>query len=146
MAAGQGEDSKVVERVGSVYRRLDEQLRRAGAKAGRCEACGKCCDFEAFDHRLFVTPPELIYLLAGLGAEKPKPMPGRRCPYNVAGKCTAYEHRFAGCRVFACRGDKDLHSELSESALREFKAICEELDIPYHYSDLATALNTRAET
>ncbi len=55
--------------------------------------------------------------------------------------CTVYEHRFAGCRIFCCKGNKDFQSGLSESALRELKSICEELDIPCRYTDLATSLN-----
>jgi len=134
-------DSRVVERVERVYRRIDGRLRQGGARVGRCEACGKCCDFEAFDHHLFVTPPELMYLAANLGGEGLKAMTTGRCPYNVAGKCTVYEHRFAGCRIFCCNGDEDFQSDLSEAALKEFKAICEDFAIPYSYTDLPAALN-----
>ncbi|MBL7153636.1 MAG: hypothetical protein ISS79_07955 [Phycisphaerae bacterium] len=134
-------NNQVVEKVGRVYQWLDSRLHSAAEKAGRCDVCGKCCDFDTFDHRLFVTPPELTYLVANLGGEKPKAMPTSRCPYNIAGKCSVYEYRFAGCRIFCCKGDKDFQSGLSESALKEFKSICVEFDIPYRYSDLAGALN-----
>jgi len=144
MVAEQQVNSQVVDRVGRIYQWLDEQLRRAGDPGAACDGCGKCCDFDAFDHRLFVTPPELIYLAANLPGQTLRPMTTGRCPYNIVAKCSVYDYRFAGCRIFSCKGDKDFQSTLSESALKEFKSICTEFAIPYHYTHLAAALNSFA--
>ena len=141
MVAGPKTKNQLLNKVAEIYEWLDEQIHLPDGLVGRCDTCGKCCDFDAFDHRLFVTPPELIYLAAKLGAENIKPMPSRRCPYNVDGKCTIYTYRFAGCRIFSCKGDKDFQSGLSETVLKRLKSICAEFQIPYHYTDLATALN-----
>ena len=135
-------DGILLKRVGEIYDWLDGQVRRSGDLAGACKACGKCCDFDAFDHRLFVTPPELMYLAAHLGRENIRPMTEGRCPYNRDGKCGVYEHRFAGCRIFCCNGGADFQSGLSESVLSRFKSLCVEFHVPYHYTDLATALNS----
>lgn len=132
---------QVVQRVAAVYEWLDTQLQGSADQAPPCDACGKCCDFETFDHRLFVTPPELIYLAAKLDGEKVKPMPTGRCPYNIILACSIYDYRFAGCRIFCCKGDNDFQSALSEAALEKFKAICTDFGIPYRYLDLAAALN-----
>ncbi len=140
---GCGIDAPVVKKVAAIYAWLAGQLRLHHELAGACESCGRCCDFDGFDHRLFVTPPELMYLTAHLGRENIKPMPTGRCPYNVDGKCGVYEHRFAGCRIFCCKGDSDFQSELSEAALKRLKLLCTEFGIPYRYTDLATALNAR---
>src|SRR4030042_30415 len=126
MVAEQQVNSQVVERVGRVYRWLDEQLRQAGDAAAACDGCGKCCDFDAFDHRLFVTPPELIYLAANLPGQKLTPMTTGRCPYNIVVKCSIYDYRFAGCRIFFCKpvrseveaDSKDFQSGVSESLLK----------------------------
>lgn len=133
--------SQLLKRVAEIYKWLDSQIRESVYLAGICDACGKCCDFESFDHHLFVTTPELMYLAANLGAENVKSMTTGRCPYNIKGKCSVYEHRFSGCRIFSCKGDTNFQSRLSESALKRFKSICKELQIPYGYTDLATALN-----
>ncbi|MHC4623506.1 MAG: YkgJ family cysteine cluster protein [Planctomycetota bacterium] len=133
-------------RVAGVYSRLSLQSRRNGNLAGVCDACGKCCDFGSFDHRLFVTTPELMYLAANVGSENIKPMPATRCPYNANGKCSIYEYRFAGCRIFCCKGDADFQSSLSESAVKEFKLVCKEFGITYRYLDLAGALNHLCQT
>lgn len=142
MVAGYRTDNRLLERVAEIYAWLELQMSPSGGLAGACGACGDCCDFEAFDHRLFVTPPELTYLAANPGSENIRAMPTGRCPYNVDGKCGIYEHRFAGCRIFCCKGDAGFQSQLSESVLARLKSICTEFQIPYRYLDLATALNT----
>jgi len=138
------DNGQLLKKVAEVYDWLDLQIRESTRLARVCDACGKCCDFESFDHRLFVTPPELMYLAAKLGAENIRPMTTSRCPYNIGGKCTVYEYRFAGCRIFCCKADTDFQSRLSESALKKFKSICTEFRIPYLYNDLPTALNSFA--
>lgn len=138
-------NSWLLKKVAEIYDWLDSQINNNRDTAGQCDSCGRCCDFERFDHRLFVTPPEVIYLAAKLEGEKIKPMVTSICPYNMGGKCSVYEYRFAGCRIFYCKGDKDLQSRLSESAIKKFKSICEEFGIDYRYTDLATALNNFAQ-
>lgn len=135
---------RIIERVGALYRWIDSELARKAELVGACGACGKCCDFDTYDHRLFVTPPELIYFAAGLGGDELKTMRTGLCPYNVGFRCSVHEHRFAGCRIFCCTGDADFQSDLTEEVLKELKAISNELDIPYRYADLRTALNQRA--
>ncbi|MBN2594679.1 MAG: YkgJ family cysteine cluster protein [Sedimentisphaerales bacterium] len=142
--AGFETSRQLLERVAGTYEWLQKQVCSAGEMAGTCKSCGDCCDFESFDHRLFITPPELMYLTAKLGAENIKPMAGGRCPYNVDNKCTIYEYRFSGCRIFCCNGDADFQSRLSEEALQKLKSICVDFQIPYSYADLATVLNSLA--
>ncbi len=152
MVAGCGTNNRLLEKVAEIYNWLDTQIRDNNKLTGQCKACGKCCDFaspapateQGFDHRLFVTPPELMYLTANLGAENIKLMQTNRCPYNIDGKCIVYEYRFASCRIFYCKADVDFQGELSESALKKLKSLCTELQIPYHYTDLADALNSLA--
>ena len=139
-----GPTNKLLKRVAEIYEWLDQQVRDNSDLAGVCDVCGKCCDFEYFDHRLFVTPPELMYLAANLCDEKLKAMPTSRCPYHLDGKCAIHEYRFAGCRIFSCKGDADFQSRLSESTLKKLKSLCTEFQIAYHYTDLATALNNSA--
>jgi len=133
---------RIVAEIAELYDWIDSQLRQNAGGAGQCDACGACCDFPAYDHRLFVTPPELMYLAAKLNTTTLKPMPAGRCPYQQGQSCTVHEHRFAACRIFCCKGDSAIQSELSEAVLKRLKAICERLEIPYHYQDLSAALET----
>ena len=140
MVAGSGREKRLCKKVAEIYDWLETQISKAG-KENQCRICGKCCDFEGYDHRLFVTWPELKYLTENIGQENVRPMPEGKCPYNIEGKCTVYEYRFASCRIFSCDGDLDFQSELSELTLRKLKCLCEELEIPYLYRELTYALN-----
>jgi len=131
----------LVERIAEIYKWLDSQPGGNTRMTGFCRACGKCCDFDRFDHRLYVTTPEIMYLAARLGTQGIRPMVDNKCPYNVGAKCTIRNARFAGCRIFFCKGDKDFQSALSNQAIEKFKSICEELRVPYRYVELKTALN-----
>jgi len=131
---------KLVQSVCEIYATIDAQVAEYQSLK-KCKACGKCCDFARFGHKLFVTTPEIIFLNQNLQPEKIKTMQTSICPYNQKGRCTIYPFRFAGCRIFFCKADKDLQSRLSESAIKNFKSLCTEFDIPYIYSDLKKALN-----
>ncbi len=137
-------NTQLLNKVAEIYDWLDLQIRQSADTPAQCDACGKCCDFARFDHRLFVTPPELMYLTANLHDEDLKPMPTGRCPYNTDGKCTVYDYRFAGCRIFSCKSDPDFQSTLTESTLNKLKSLCTQFHIPYRYTDLPTTLNTSA--
>ncbi|MBN1804633.1 MAG: hypothetical protein JW837_05240 [Sedimentisphaerales bacterium] len=145
MVAGSEKNGRLCKKVAEIYDWLEAHVVNA-KRANQCSACGRCCDFEGYDHRLFVTGPELMYLAEHIGQENIKPMPAGKCPYNVEGKCTVYEYRFASCRIFSCSGDADFQSELSESVLRKLKSLCEEFRIPYRYKELACALNESARS
>jgi Fe-S-cluster containining protein len=130
-----------MEKVAEIYDWLDKQIASNKNLLNGCKACGQCCDFEKFDHLLFVTTPELIFLRQKLNAKDLKKMSSAVCPYNENGKCSVYPHRFAGCRIFFCKTNSICQSLLSETVLRQLKGICEEFNIPYYYCDLKTALN-----
>jgi len=133
---------RLIAEMADLYDWIDAQLRQDPDRAGQCSACGACCDFPAYDHRLYVTPPELMYLAAKLKATELKPMPAGRCPYQQGSNCTVHEHRFAACRIFCCKGDSAFQSELCEAVLKRLKTICDRLAVPYRYQDLPAAIET----
>ena len=141
MVASSRTNRKLIDKVAEIYNWLDLQICNNSNLTGQCDLCGKCCDFNTFDHYLFVTPPEIRYLIAKIGTENIKPMYNSICPYNVDGKCHIYEHRFASCRIFFCKAEVNFQSRLTESAIRKLKLICTNFQIPYRYCDLETALN-----
>jgi Fe-S-cluster containining protein len=150
------QNKEVIRQVREIYKWLDEQLIAQNTLAVVCDACGKCCDFESFGHRLFVTTPEILYFADKVGIQNIKQMtchgvgdvrvnpdidqPGR-CSYQIDNKCSVYDYRFAACRIFFCKGNADFQSDLTETAVKKFKMLCEEFQIPYRYVDLPTALN-----
>lgn len=130
----------LIEKVSEVYNEIAEQQKANRRLAGVCQACGKCCNFTEFDHKLFVTPVEIEYLAFHIGKENIKPMSNGICPYNINGKCTVYDYRFAGCRIFNCKGDKDFQSRLTESALEKLKKLYADFNLSYRYLELSEAL------
>ena len=129
-------DNQIIEKVRGVYDWLAEQIKGRGESAGQCRQCGKCCAFDDYDHRLFVTTPEIVYFKTKVGTDVLKEMTAGVCPYNDEAKCSVYEYRFAGCRVFCCSGDKDFQSELIEKAIKKFKEMCDKYGVEYRYGDL----------
>jgi Fe-S-cluster containining protein len=143
----------IVAAVEEVYRHIDAEVslwfqpaasypHGSWLRADSCSSCGKCCDFDVYDHKLFVTSPELIYFVAKLGHANILTMAGGLCPYNLRGECTIHQYRFAGCRIFFCKGDAEKQAQLSEWASARCKAICQESGLDYSYTDLKTTLSS----
>ena len=136
--------SLIYSEVERIYNWLDSKIKPLN---NQCAACGKCCNFESFGHKLFVTTPELLYFSRNV--KNAKPMLTQSCPYLENGKCSVRNYRFAECRIFFCKSargcltaaDKDLQNKLSEQALEKFKSLCNKFNFPYRYIDLMTALN-----
>jgi Fe-S-cluster containining protein len=137
---GSEKNKEVVARVSEIYNWIDQQQLANKSLAGQCSACGKCCDFESYGHRLYVTMPEIIYFVEKLGRANIKKMTDGRCCCQVDGECGVHAHRFSGCRIFCCKGDAEFQSEFTEAAIKKFKALCTELNLPYHYVELPVAL------
>ena len=131
----------LIARVAELYQWLDDQCSDIPITPPGCTACGQCCDFQRYGHRLYVTAVEMLYFAHHCDESGVRPMPQGHCPYLENNQCTAYGHRFSGCRIYQCRGDESHQNELSEEALARLKALGEEFEIPYQYRDLATALN-----
>ena len=135
-------NAAILKEAAEVYKWLQQELETNPQQAGKCLACGKCCDFDTFDHRLFVTSPELIFLVENLKPDQVRKMTKGCCPYNIDGKCGIYDLRFAGCRIFSCKGSSEFQANLSEASIARFKSICDRFETPYFYTDLKTALNS----
>ncbi len=131
-------ETQIVDAVAEVYAFIDSRIAETDSA---CNACGKCCDFDSYDHRLFVTTPELVYFASHISPHPIKPMTTGLCPYNIKGVCSVHPHRFAACRIFSCTGGADAQNRLSEAALAKLKSICEQSNIPYQYVDLKAALS-----
>lgn len=130
---------RIIAEVEDVYRAIDSRLECALPENISCKACGCCCDFGTYGHRLYVTTPEVIYFNHFVPTKKP--MIKGVCPYKTQdNKCSIHPYRFSGCRIYLCDADKQLQSELSEFAISKFRQICDKYDLEYSYEDLATVL------
>lgn len=126
----------------NLYTMIDQHINAANPS---CDNCGTCCDFDRFDHRLYVTTLEMLYFLANgpwsgpNGYKAPIAVSQNgKCPYQDKSKgCTVRAGRPAGCRIFYCRDlPSDFQSELTENVLKQLRDMHREFGLPYCYGDL----------
>lgn len=134
----------VLAEMDTLYQELDVKVAGVNDPTA-CRACGRCCDFDAFGHKLYLTTPELLYFAHHV-AQPFMPMTNGVCPYRIDGKCSVYLYRFTGCRIFQCSSSTAAQSDLTEAILVRLKQLCREHNIPYHYINLNAALNCTAAT
>ena len=107
-----------------------------------CDASGRCCHFEEYGHRLFVTTAEMA---AFLSAEALHVHAGLRiaqgCPFQVQGLCSVHTVRPFGCRIFFCDPTADQwQAEQYERLHGQIKRVHDTLAIPYFYVEWREAL------
>ena len=136
---------RIIREIDHLYLWLDQTLASHKAQAGDCSACGKCCDFDAYGHRLYVTHAEMLYFSSKVGPSGLRPMPTGQCPYMEGNRCSVHPYRFSGCRIYGCAGHAEFQNKLTEKALEKIKDLSDILDIRYEYMDIRQALNGRIE-
>src|SRR5439155_13232486 len=90
----------------AVWRIYAELQREIELRKPVCTTSGRCCRFEHFGHRLYVTTAELAVFVHGLGEEKESgaalrsargveggEWDGRGCPFQVDGLCGVHPVR-----------------------------------------------------
>ncbi|MEZ6192177.1 MAG: hypothetical protein R3C45_12935 [Phycisphaerales bacterium] len=131
---------------------LDEIDLRVNASGFTCQQSGRCCKFESFGHRLYMTGLEIAWfkLLAGnpptpasAGSVALPVIDAKRdgCPYQVDGMCSVHQSRPFACRVFFCQeGSNDWQSDQYEAFQSAMKNLHEELGLPYRYMEWRSGL------
>jgi hypothetical protein len=114
-----------------------------------CNASGRCCKFDDFGHRLFITTMELSAFLAefnGPPASIIGEVSANGCPFQMNGLCAVHAIRPFGCRIFFC--DKTAETWQQDQYGRfhsELKRLHEVLDVPYFYVEWREALKAMKE-
>jgi Fe-S-cluster containining protein len=104
-----------------------------------CTISGRCCRFEEYDHRLYVTTLELAAFTANLSAT-PHANPGG-CPFQIGKLCGVHSIRPMGCRIFFCDPTAgQWQQQLYEQLHADLKQLHERLAIPYFYVEWRAAL------
>jgi Fe-S-cluster containining protein len=126
--------TEVREAIARVYADLQTEIDRRRPK---CEMSGRCCRFDEYGHRLYVTTMELAAFL-------PPPARGEGtsgCPFQLDGVCTVHAIRPFGCRVFFCdETATDWQHEQYERFHSQIKRLHEQFDVPYVYIEWRAAL------
>lgn len=142
-AAGRPEVRDGVERV---YADLAAEVAK---RRPVCVVSGRCCRFEDYGHRLFVTTAELAAFVHGLESTSRTPAigaslrawDGTGCPFQVARLCGVHALRPFGCRVFFCdETATQWQNEAYEVFHARLKRLHEELGLEYFYVEWRQAL------
>ncbi len=103
-----------------------------------CLASGRCCRFREYGHTLFLSQPEMDYLLAQAPAPARPLDDGETCPWqNATGHCTARQGRPLGCRIYHCDpAFQEVAPVLSEQFIGRLKTLVQRHALPWNYAPL----------
>ena len=137
----------VLAAVSSLYADVQKEI---DARRPLCSVSGRCCRFEDFGHRLYVTTLELAAFLADFQSQ-PRLNPlatwdQSGCPFQISKLCTAHPFRPFGCRIFFCDATAtDWQQSQYEIFHTRLKHLHESLQVPYFYVEWRSALQTLFE-
>lgn len=138
-AAGDAVDAE----LRGLYGRLDDEIATLGPT---CWVSGKCCHFDSYGHRLYVTGLEIAWMLGQLGEScwegvaKIEGVDG--CPFQVEGKCGAHGVRPLGCRVYYCDPNaQGWQQDIYEKYLDEIRKMHRHHGIEYRYMEWRLGLS-----
>jgi len=132
-------------RVRSLYADVQAQI---DLRKPRCDISGRCCRFDEYGHRLFVTTVEIAAFVGslhadscGVGSDPARVGVQGACPYQIAKLCTVHLIRPFGCRIFFCDPTAtDWQQEQYETFHLRLRQLHEELGVPYLYVEWLEAL------
>ncbi len=121
------------------------------ARAPTCWTSGKCCNFDAYGHRLYVTALEIAWVLRQVGLPSParaQSLPiltSPTCAYQHDKLCSIHAVRPLGCRIFFCQaGTEQWQHELYERMLTDLRQLHDLRSLPYCYVEWRAGLDEAA--
>ena len=125
--------------LAELYDRLGREIESRGPT---CWLSGRCCKFDSYGHRLYVTGLEIAWLVRHLdghalarlrNADLPD-LDG--CPFQSGGLCMVHALRPLGCRIYFCDPTAEhWQNDLYERFLGDLRGIHESGGIPYRYME-----------
>lgn len=121
---------EVVDRIKTLY---EDVMRAIHHRKPKCDASGRCCRFEEYRHRLFVTTLEFAAFVSEV-AKVQSPWDGLGCPYQVNGLCSVHPSRPFGCRIYFCDSTAQEWQQAQYELFHDrLKRLHESLGIEYFY-------------
>jgi Fe-S-cluster containining protein len=161
-AVGRDEVARGLEEIYAMVAR-DTLERRASQNGPRCDASGRCCHFEAWGHRLYVTGLEAAYTLTrrpstSAGPATAPATPGSLtlpqiasarargdCPFLEGTLCTVHDVKPLACRTYYCDPSaQDWQQELTERGLAQIRALHDRFGVEYRYGEWRDMLDALA--
>ncbi len=134
-----------------LYQRIDADV---ASRNPVCELSGRCCNFDVYGHRLYVTGLEIAWFLhhapppparpradhPTATANSPQPPP-EGCPYQCGKICSVHTLRPLGCRLFFCDPAAEAWlNDVHEHYLAELRRLHDTHHIPYAYMEWRAGL------
>lgn len=130
--------------IRQIYRELDEDI---AARSPTCWLSGKCCHFESYGHRLFVTGLEVAWVAQQFDSSQWDRLAGSElelmdgCPFQSGKLCGIHAVRPLGCRIFYCDpAAQGWQQEVYETYQRAIRALHESHEVEYQYLEWRAAL------
>jgi Fe-S-cluster containining protein len=127
--------------VHRVYADLANEIAR---RRPICEMSGRCCRFEEYGHRLYVTTMELAAFLHDARFPISDVMTtwnGFGCPFQTGKLCGVHAIRPFGCRIFFCDPTAaQWQNDRYEHFHATLKRLHDTLAVPYFYLEWRQAL------
>jgi Fe-S-cluster containining protein len=130
--------------VNEVYAELQKQI---DLRRPLCVLSGRCCRFEEFGHRLYVTTLELatfLHDLRLLRSSQPPILPSSdptSCPFQLNKLCSVHTIRPFGCRLFFCDSTStDWQHDQYQLFHTRLRQLHDDLQVPYFYLEWRQAL------
>ena len=127
-----------------LYDDLDVAVRARGPV---CWASGRCCNFNAYGHLLYVTGLEIAWFLGKVDESKREDGWVSRldvkapCAFQVNSLCTTHATRPLGCRIYFCqRGTEEWQHEVYETFQKRLRALHDAHALPYRYMEWRAGL------
>jgi len=128
----------------NIYDQLDRAI---AERQPHCDISGRCCRFDTFGHKLYVTGLEVAWLLRQIDNAQHEqlelaPLPHMDgCPFQVDSRCSVHAVRPLGCRIFFCDPTAEAWmSEAYEHFLDALRTLHDKFALPYHYMEWRAAL------
>jgi Fe-S-cluster containining protein len=130
--------------VADAIRQLYADVQQAiDARKPVCVMSGRCCRFEEFGHRLFVTTMEMGAFVAQQPSASLEAWDGTGCVFQKNKLCSVHTVRPFGCRMFFCDATStEWQNEQYELFHSRIKSLHQSLGVPYFYVEWRAALRT----
>lgn len=130
---------EVLSAVDALYARVQAEIDQ---RRPVCAISGRCCRFEEYGHRLYVTTIELARFVHALGPiASPPDWDGTGCPFQRSKLCIVHSIRPFGCRMFFCDATStDWQNAAYERFHEELKQFHDRFNVPYFYVEWREAL------
>jgi Fe-S-cluster containining protein len=160
-AVARSQSEQVREEVHAIYAALMSEI---AARRPRCDASGRCCHFDRYGHRLYVTTAELATFLTDLNqlrsaqSEQPSRVTSLpvvseaaadegSCPFLMSNSCSVHTIRPFGCRIYYC--DPSAEDWMRDAYARfhtKLKDLHDRLGLSYCYVEWRQGLRELGES